>query len=94
MGPPFIVLKLIDTPLYRFFGHSVWPNRGVELLVTAGSHPVQATVMSNFLIIDTPGVYNAIIGRLTLNTLQAVASTYHLALKFPMLVGIEVVQES
>lgn len=40
---------------------------------------------------DTPGVYNTIIERPTLNALIVVTSTYHLALKFPMLVGVRVV---
>lgn len=38
-----------------------------------------------------PSVYNAIIGRPTLNVLQAIASTYHLALKFLMPTGIGVI---
>lgn len=63
MGLPLTILKLVDTPFYGFSSHNVRPHRGVELLVTAGSHSAQATVMSNFLIIDTPGAYNAIIER-------------------------------
>lgn len=59
--------------------------------MTAGSHPGQATVMSNFLITDILEEYNAIVGRLTLNALQAVVSTYHLALKFLTPVGVGVV---
>ena len=38
--------------------------------------------MVDFLLVDQPSAYNAIIGRPTLNTLWAVASTYHLAMKF------------
>lgn len=89
-GLPSIVLKPVDTPLYGFFDHSIQPHGGVELLVIAGSHLAQATMLSNFLIVDILRVYNAIIGRPTLNTLQVVAFTYHLTLKFPTLVGIGV----
>lgn len=66
--------------------------RLTPLLVTAGSHPAQATMLTNFLVVDTPGIYNAIIGRPTLNTLRAIASTYHLALKFSTLAEIVVTQ--
>lgn len=81
----------MDTPLYGFSGHSIQPHGGVKLLVTIGSHLAQATVMNNFLIVDTPEVYNAIIGKLTLNTLQAITSKYHLVLKFSTLARVEVV---
>ena len=39
--------------------------------------------MVNFLLVDQPSAYNAIIGQQTLNALQAIISTYHLAMKFP-----------
>ena len=47
-------------------------------------HPTQITQMVDFLLVDQAFVYNAIIGRLTLKSLLAVVSTYHLAIKFPM----------
>lgn len=37
------------------------PIKGLELFVTVGSHLIQASVMTNFLIVDIPLVYNAII---------------------------------
>ena len=40
--------------------------------------------MVDFLLVDQPSAYNAIIGWLTLNALRAVVSTYHLAMKFPV----------
>ena len=43
------------------------------------------------MVVDSPSVYNTIIGRETLDTLRAVASTYHMLLKFPTINGIEVV---
>lgn len=64
--------------------------RGIDLLVTADSHPAQVIVSTNFLIIDFPSIYT-VIGLPTLNTLRVVASMNHLALKFPNLVGVGVV---
>lgn len=44
--------------------------------------------MTNFLMVGTLLVYNAILGRLALNCLRAVTSTYYLIMKFPTLVGM------
>ena len=41
---------------------------------------------------DYLSLYNAIIGLLTLNSLRATTSTYHLFVKFPTEYGIEEVQ--
>lgn len=48
-------------------------------------------MLTNFLIVDTLRVYNAIIGRPMLNVLRAVASTYCMALKFLTPVEVRVV---
>lgn len=68
-------------------------SRAVELLVTAGSHLAQATVLTNIVVVDNPGIYNSIIGRPNLNALRVVAFTYHLALKFPTPAKVGVVKE-
>lgn len=90
MGLSPTILKPMNVPLYGFSGYTIWPSGEVELLVTVGSHPVQATMLPNFLVVDTPRVYKAIIRRPTLNDLRAIASTYHLALKFstPSRIGV------
>ena len=46
----------------------------------------------NFLIVDYSSLYNAIIGRLTLNSWKAATSTYHLFVKFPIEYDIGEVQ--
>ena len=38
--------------------------------------------MIDFLLVDQPLAYNAIIGRPTLNALRAIVSMYHLVMKF------------
>ena len=40
--------------------------------------------MVDFLLVDQPSAYNAIISRPTLNALKAVVSIYHLAINFPV----------
>ena len=56
--------------------------------VVVGSYPQQITKEMNFLVVDCLSSYNAIIGRLTLNSWKAVTSTYHLSVKFPMEYGL------
>jgi hypothetical protein len=65
----------------------------VTLLVTARTSPRQATIMTDFLIVDRPSAYNAIIKRPTLNKLRAITSTQHLKLKFPIDNGVREIKE-
>jgi hypothetical protein len=48
--------------------------------------------MVDFLVIDRPLAYNAIMGRPSLNKLKAATSTYHLMMKFPIEEGVVVVR--
>ncbi|KAL5578385.1 hypothetical protein UlMin_020084 [Ulmus minor] len=57
-----------------------------------GTHPCQHIQSVNFVVVDCPSSYNAIIGRPTLNTIRAVTSTYHLLVKFPTVGGIGVLK--
>ena len=41
-----------------------------------------------FLVVDCSSLYNAILGRPTLNSWKAVTSTYHLMIKFPTEYGV------
>ncbi|GMN57046.1 hypothetical protein TIFTF001_026149 [Ficus carica] len=79
------VLTPIQTLLYGFASECVRATGFICLLITIGDGPEKATRIVEFLVIDKPSVYNAILGRPTLNALKAVVSTYHLALKFPIL---------
>jgi hypothetical protein len=48
--------------------------------------------MIDFLVVDAPSAYNAILGRGTLNAIGAVVSTSHLMMKFiPTEAGVGVV---
>ena len=39
--------------------------------------------MVNFLVINQPSAFNAVLGRLSLKALKAITSMYHLLIKFP-----------
>ena len=75
--------RLIKTPLYGFDGEMVYIEGAIQLPVTFGVHPAKVTQMVDFLLVDQPSAYNAIIGRPALNALRVVVSTYHLTMKFP-----------
>jgi hypothetical protein len=76
-------LRPIETPLVGFAGSSVYPLGVISLHITAGTYPKQATKKIDFLGVDCPLAYNVIIGRLSLNRLRAVTSTYHNLVRFP-----------
>jgi dsDNA-binding SOS-regulon protein len=75
-------------PLVGFTGDKVCPIGIVTLPITVGTHPKTVSKTVNFLIVDCPSAYNAIIGQPTLNRLRAVTSTYYLLLKLPTEHGI------
>ena len=54
------------------------------LPVVVGKAPLQQNVMTNFLVVDTPSVFNAILGRPFLSDIQGVLSIHHNVLKFPV----------
>lgn len=56
----------------------------IELRTTFGTKPNIKTIDVRYLVIDSRAPYHMILGRLSLNTLEAVLSTLHLALNFPI----------
>jgi hypothetical protein len=85
-------IKPFASPLVGFGGEVEYPIGIIPLPVTAGTAPRQSTVMVDFLVIDRPSAYNAIVGRPSLNKLKAVTSTYHLMMKFPTEGGVREVR--
>ncbi|KAK3027683.1 hypothetical protein RJ639_041393 [Escallonia herrerae] len=86
------IVKPIASSLYGFTGASA-PVKGIiPLTVVAGETPRQAVHTLNFLIVRVKLSYNGILGRTGLNKLQAVASTYHLIMKFPTSIGVGLVK--
>ncbi|XP_075491166.1 uncharacterized protein LOC142529496 [Primulina tabacum] len=77
-------LEAVETALYGFSGHVVYPEREIVLPLTLGSQDLRKTVMTSFIEVDSPLSYNIILGRPAINELRAVASTYHQKIKFPV----------
>jgi hypothetical protein len=65
-----------------FAGEQVFPAGSIELSIIVGEHLKQKIIMVKFLLIDRSSMYNAILGRTTLNKLKAITSTSHLKMKF------------
>ncbi|XP_077249071.1 uncharacterized protein LOC143888492 [Tasmannia lanceolata] len=76
------LLKPSTTKLYGFAREVVRVVGSIELHVLMGNAPPQATAMVDFLVVNTPSVYNAILGRPGQNLLKAIPSAYHQKMKF------------
>jgi hypothetical protein len=81
-------LRSMDAPLVGFTGDKVCPIGIITLPITVGTYPKTVSKTVDFLVVNCPSAYNAIISRPTLNRLRAVTSTYHLLIKFPTEHGI------
>ena len=70
-------------PLVRFGENTTHTLVWIKLRVTLGTEPHQTTVWQDFIMVDCPSPYNAILGCPTLGGIRAITSTYHLKMKFP-----------
>ena len=85
-------LEPVSTHLREFSGEKVLPLGLIQLVLTMGEPPCQATTTARFLIVDAPSAYNMLLGRPSLNTIKAVPSAYHMIIKFPTIHGVETVR--
>ncbi|XP_073022575.1 uncharacterized protein [Primulina eburnea] len=83
LGLSNVQLAQVKTPLVGFTGEVVEAMGEVILPISLGSYPRRSTKMVKFLVVKAPSAYNVILGRPSLNLFRAVASTYHMKLKFP-----------
>ena len=74
--------------LYGFSGEGSAAIGTIELVITLGEGPRTVSKLLEFVVIDCPAAYNAILGRPTLIAFEAITSVRHLALKFPSSTGI------
>ncbi|GJV61510.1 hypothetical protein Tco_1467610 [Tanacetum coccineum] len=76
------------TSLTGFSGETIWPLGQLRLLVTIGDADHSTRAWMNFMIVRSLSPYNGIIGRPEIREIQAVPSTTHVMLKFPVDGGI------
>ena len=77
-----------NMPVYGFNGIETKVEGVIRLPMTMGQELYEVTQFLNFLVVKAETSYNAILGRTGINAFQAVASTYHLKIKFPAKKGI------
>ena len=82
MGLKVNDLKRSHNPVYGFTGDSVVLLGVILLSMTLEEYPRQSCVMADFLVIDQPSAFNAILRRPSLRELRAITSIYHLLMKF------------
>ena len=85
-------LEPVNTHLRGFSGEKVLPLGSIQLVLTLGDPPCQATTTARFLIVDAPFAYNMLLGRPFLNAIKAIPSAYHMMIKFPTVSGVGMVR--
>ena len=81
-------LEPVNTHLRGFSGEKVLPLGSIQLVLTLGEPPCQATTTARFLIVEAPSAYNMLLGRPSLNAIKAIPSAYHMIIKFPTVNGV------
>ncbi|XP_028124245.1 uncharacterized protein LOC114321259 [Camellia sinensis] len=77
-------------PLFGFNASPEYPLGKITLPVRASTRSIDV----EFLIVKLPSLYNLIMGRTWLHTMQAMPSTYHQLLRFPTKYGNERIRGS
>ena len=85
-------LEPVNTHLRGFSGEKVLPLGSIQLVLTLGEAPCQATTTARFLIVDAPSAYNMLLGKPSLNAIKAIPSAYHMIIKFPTTHGVGMVR--
>ena len=85
-------LAPVNAHLWGFSGERVLPLGLIQLVLTLGDPPCQATTTVKFLIVDAPLAYNILLGRPSLNAIRAIPSAYHMVIKFLTANGVGMVR--
>ncbi|GJV77523.1 hypothetical protein Tco_1509107 [Tanacetum coccineum] len=86
-GPLVIEAEIGGHTVHRMYvdgGSSMEPIGQIRLLVTIGDAEHSTEAWMNFMIVRSPSPYNGIIGRPGIKEIQAVPSTTHKMIKFPV----------
>ena len=75
-------------PIYGFANQPIKPKGIITLPVTIDQGEHTATIMADFLVVDQPSAYNAIIGRPLMKKTNMVSAVYCLIVKFPTPTGV------
>ena len=81
-------LEPVSAHLRGFSGEKVLPLGSIQLVLTLGDPPCQATTTTRFLVVDASSAYNMLLGRPSLNAIKAIPSAYHMMIKFLTTRGI------
>ncbi|GKA49288.1 reverse transcriptase domain-containing protein, partial [Tanacetum coccineum] len=76
------------TLLLGFSREISWPLRHISLMVSVGDEEHSTSALMTFMVVRSPSLYNGVISRPGLRKIQAVPSTSHGMLKFPVKGGI------
>ncbi|XP_075486265.1 uncharacterized protein LOC142525864 [Primulina tabacum] len=60
-------LETVETALFGFAGHAIYPEGEIFLPLTLGNRELKKTVMTIFTVVDSPSSYIIILGRPTMN---------------------------
>ena len=85
-------LEPVSTHLRGFSREKVLPLGSIQLVLTLGDPPCQATTTARFLVVNAPSAYNMLLGRPSLNAVKVVPSAYHMMIKFPTTSGVGMVR--
>ena len=85
-------LTLVNTHMWGFFGERVLPLGSIQLVLTLGDPPCQATTTVRFLIMDALSAYNILLGKPSLNAIRVIPSSYHMVIKFRTANGVGMVR--
>ena len=91
MGIGMEKLESVNACLCGFSGERVLPLGSIQLVLTLGDPPCQATTTVRFLIVDAPSAYNMLLGRPSLNTIRVIPFAYHMVIKFLTTNGVGMV---
>ena len=80
-------LEPVSTHLRGFSREKVLPLSSIQLVLTLGDPPCQATTTTRFLVVDAPFAYNMLLSGPSLNAIKAIPSAYHMMIKFPTVSG-------